>query len=199
MEQSPCPPTLRIYYVKRPDHLSPWAPDRFFLGCFWGANFRYADFISSGGLGSIMYSISEYKLVSVLQEVHLTRHRPCWRSKVGGEQRFRISIFQPWLLLKNVHTKQLKIFTERWTNIFSRWTLACFITLEAVLIHNQHPANMSMTSFVIYLKTWTLLNDNYSFVFIKFKTWPMRNFIEFHQILKHYNCLRLVMYQTLTS
>ena len=29
MEQNPCPPTARIYYEERPDHLPPWAPDRF--------------------------------------------------------------------------------------------------------------------------------------------------------------------------
>ena len=31
MEQNPCSPTPRIYYVKRPDHLPPWAPGRFFV------------------------------------------------------------------------------------------------------------------------------------------------------------------------
>ena len=128
MEQSPCPPTPRIYYVKRPDHLPPWATDRSF-GLFFGANFQYADFISSGGLGSIMYSISEYKFFvsswclsyrkSIWLDIALVG-APRWAGSKDSEfQSFKHGFFQKTFL-----PNSSRYFTGRWTNIFSHWTLA---------------------------------------------------------------------------
>ena len=48
-------------------------------------------------------------LVSFLQEIRLIRHRPCWRSEVGGEQGFQILLFQPWLLKKRSYLTVLDL------------------------------------------------------------------------------------------
>ena len=86
----------------------------------------------------------------VLQKVRLIQHRPCWRSEVGREQGFRISIFQPWLLPKkrsyqtaldsSPNDEQTFIPAEHWPR---------FITQEAVLSDSQPISLTKMSPFLI--------------------------------------------------